>query len=868
MAVASFTPSTRATSRRRWLKPVAVLGAAGLSLSLLSVLASSPIAPAAAAEPAPTFAADYLDGVTGPQPATSVDLAGTWDFEVVQTTECTGVFPSYPIGPQTCVDTPSDQMTTIQVPGGGWYKQGFTTVSEAIYSRDIAIPDLGTAQATKLHFGAINHEATLSIDGVDVATNMTAFTDSTFDLTHYVEPGETHRIAVDVKGRNALIDPDGYYTVPEAASWSNSVPQGIFRSASLDVYPALHVSDSFVQTSVDDRTLTYDVWVTNSTNTTQMGTLGGDISSASGSDFSYPDVPEQTISVEAGATEKFTVGPLAWQEGEDSYWWPNVPYVEGYKAQLHGLDVDLTVDGEVSESYVRFGFRQIDQVGDGFELNKTPVNFRGDSIQGANFDSIDNFGKGDAVDTLPGFLKPSATNGGWPQVVDNYQRLNMNSVRIHQVPATPYMLDVADEMGLMLMDESAIRGSNGRESLTTGRANMASHVADLVKRDRNHASVLRWSQSNEPTTGKQSPYPAPGYDLAFDELLYKTIMALDTTRPISTDGNVEDLPYDNYTMWCHYVGQDQDGYTDDVCDGLPSPGKPHGSGEHIWPKDSTLQGFMWFATSTERMRSKGAADIRPYTLADGWGSLVPGVTTTNVTLEPDLPSAGGPIFGEDNLPDPWNNHQLIQIQKAYSPLLVADGDYWEANKKSDAAGTFPASPVNLVRGTAVTRTLEVFNDTLDSTEVTVGWELRQGSATGNVVASDNVELDIPAGSDKREPITFTVPETDGDLFLVLESSTPEHGVVFTDDATRFTTAAAAEPTPVPVPTDDPTASASPTPVPPAGSADDAAGVSGDQSLARTGSAAPWLPAGIAALLVAIGAAMIARRRFRTRSTNS
>src|SRR3712207_6873037 len=50
----------------------------------------------------------------------SVDLAGTWSF------------------------TPSGRAaTTITVPGGGWYKQGFTDVTEAVYSRSITVPDSG-----------------------------------------------------------------------------------------------------------------------------------------------------------------------------------------------------------------------------------------------------------------------------------------------------------------------------------------------------------------------------------------------------------------------------------------------------------------------------------------------------------------------------------------------------------------------------------------------------------------------------------------------------------------------------------------------------------------------------------------------------
>ena len=72
----------------------------------------------------------------------SVDLSGSWSF------------------------TPAGQGTTsITVPGGGWYKQGFTNVAEAVYSRTITVPDSGQPQSVWIEFGVVNHQATLSVDG-------------------------------------------------------------------------------------------------------------------------------------------------------------------------------------------------------------------------------------------------------------------------------------------------------------------------------------------------------------------------------------------------------------------------------------------------------------------------------------------------------------------------------------------------------------------------------------------------------------------------------------------------------------------------------------------------------------------------------
>ena len=103
------------------------------------------------------------------------------------------------------------------MPGGGWYKQGFTNVSEAVYSRSITVPSTGQPQSVWIEFGAVNHQATLSVDGQVVATQTTAFTPSKFDITPYAAPGTTHTISVDVKGRGALKNPsNGRYLVPDA----------------------------------------------------------------------------------------------------------------------------------------------------------------------------------------------------------------------------------------------------------------------------------------------------------------------------------------------------------------------------------------------------------------------------------------------------------------------------------------------------------------------------------------------------------------------------------------------------------------------------------------------------------------------------
>ncbi|WP_433125318.1 RICIN domain-containing protein [Micromonospora sp. CA-240977] len=725
--------------------------ALALPLTLGGLTLATPGSALAAPVAKQSVAAAGLDGVAAGNGAiASVDLSGTWSF------------------------TPSGRGTTsITVPGGGWYKQGFTDVNEAVYSRSITVPDSGQPQSTWIEFGAVNHQATLSVDGRVVATQTTAFTPSNFDISSYAAPGTTHTISVQVKGRGALRSSDGKYLVPIAADWSEAVPQGIYRSASLRVYPAVYVSDAFVRTSVANRTLSYDVSVTNSSAATRTVTLSGSITSDGAGSFSYPQLPQRTVTVAARSTAKVTVGPVAWDLGATSYWWPNVPYRSGYRAQLHRLAIHATADdGRTSDATYRFGFRESTQNGEYYYLNGVRVNFRGDSLQGADYDRVNYGGKGDAYDTLPGFLPPSSGNGGWPAAVDNYQRLNYNVVRMHMEPASPYMLDVADEMGLMVIDETAIR--SGSQDFVSGRTNMVAHARALTLRDRNHPAIIRWSQINEPSSNSNDSQQ-------FQQDLYAAMNGNDGTRPISIDAGIgADSPsrypamtYPNFAIFAHYLdgvgryGEALNRHT----------GRPDGEGEYIWPACSTKQGFTWFATATAAKRGKDASDLRPYTLLSAWASVVPGVRTTDFTTEENT----RPVYGADNLPDPWSNPQIQRVQAAFNPVAAVDLPYWSASGNSDSNGTFPLPQAvpSYARNATVTRNITVFNDDFTNTSVNFTWTARLDSPTGTVVASGNNTLTIPLGSRVTQPVSFTAPATGSRVYLQL-STAKSGSTVFTD----------------------------------------------------------------------------------------
>jgi len=678
-------------------------------------------------------------------PLIEVDLAGEWRFT--------------PEGGET---------TAIQVPGGGWLKQGFDCEA-AVYERWVSIPDTGGPQVTRLELGAVNHEATYSFgtspqDLRPIGSDVTAFTPQVIDLTPHVTPGRDYFLSIAVRAYR-----DGRPVAPHWAEWSECVARGLFGGAALRVYPGVFISDIFPKTSVAEKTLGYEVAITNGTDRAQTVTLAGDLLGRDGAD--YPALPSATVSVPAHSTEVVTFRDIPWMAGPDSLWQPNLPYAPGYQARMHTLRLTLTAKGLPPHTAARrFGFRELRQAGDHFELNGVRINFRGDNLQVANYDRIDNGGKGDAIHTLPGFLPPSAENPGWPKAVDNFLRLNYNAQRQHMGPWSPYMLDVCDDLGLMLFGESASRW-NGFDMEDDRGFHEVKCLRDIIRRDRHHPCIVRWSTKNEAHCRE------PEYHVE----LYEAVKSLDDTRPIYEDfltGDWHDFspaavfgPLVEAEDFCwihHYVSRDKDGdpcfttsaYNDGV---IPEEGKPFGIGEANWPRCSTPAGLVWFATTIALGRAQGASDMRPYVLLSSWASSIPGVHTTDFLTE----EGRRPVYGEDNLPDPWSHPGIRLLQEACHPLLALDADFWHLNREGDALGHFPTVTPTIQANTAVTRTVTVFNDELAGEDLELVWEVREGHPGNWIFDQGVLALRVPCGTKVEAPVTFHTPPINSHAFLTL-----------------------------------------------------------------------------------------------------
>jgi hypothetical protein len=634
----------------------------------------------------------------------------------------------------------------IKVPAGGWRAQGLTCDAGS-YRTVIDIPQDASGKEILLKFAAINFGADIWA-GPDQArltmlgTHVDGWVPVEVDATKVAQAGKPMAIRVDVRGRRKYMV-NGKFTVPEGASWDPYLEEGILRGVSLEIVPKLRITDVFVQPNVGSRLISATVTVQNDSDIPQTVTINGAFASANHAATKYPAVPAMRAEVPAGQSAEVAIGPLKWVGGPSSLWWPNIPYKPGYRAQLHDLKLTLSAKGVSVEAVSnRFGYRSFAAVGNHYELNGVHVNLRGDNQQEADFGT-------DAYGVRPGFGPPSPNNAGWPQAVDNLERLNFTVMRIHQIPATPYMLDVCDELGLMLIEESPLRGSEGREDYDNGKDNMLNMDRELVRRDRNHPSVVIWSAANE--------WAAPIKDA------YAAILAIDPTRVIIADG-IGDLgaPYINIQ---HYTTGFGNGPA--TKGGTPRSDRPFGEGEAIWPADNTVQGFAWMATGIRIRRLEGNADIRNYTLNNAWSNYVPGESDGNEIIEKHVKGMGKPDTVQPAIAHPWDNPQIKLMQQCCSPVAVVDTDFDTINGYSDSEGDWPVSSSIVAPDAPVIRHLIVLNDDLSGSQIKVVWQARDGAVDGKVIGSGSFEIAVPVGTSAPHDIQFPGPKAGDTEFLTV-----------------------------------------------------------------------------------------------------
>lgn len=363
--------------------------------------------------------------------------------------------------------------------------QGFRARGIGWYRRTLTLDPADRGKTILLRFDGIATNATIWVNGSVVAHNWSAYNSVEIDLTPFARFGDDHNVIAVRVDAEAM---EGW--------WYEGA--GLYRHAWLiRRAPVAIVTDGVHGDPRRDA----DGW-----HVPVEVTIGS-------SDMVSADVTVETVLLDpegkqvATGSATATVAPLEravaamrLAVADPQLWSIERPilYTLVTRVSRAGVVVD--------ERRTRIGFRQIRFDADrGFFLNDAPVKLKGVCLH------QDHAGVGTAI--------PDAL-ARWR--LERLKAMGCNAIRCsHNAPAAE-ILDLCDEMGFVVMDEN--------RQFNPAPDYMA-QLAWMVRRDRNHPSVILWSVFNEE--------PMQGTEAGVEMLrrMAKTVKTLDDSRPVTAAMN-------------------------------------------------------------------------------------------------------------------------------------------------------------------------------------------------------------------------------------------------------------------------------------------------------------------------------------------
>lgn len=433
-------------------------------------------------------------------------LNGPWQFQPVAMPkdwkDGSGVMPQLP--------PPGDQWesTPLKIPspwnvnsfadekglGGDFcaypsYPKEWEGVKMGWMRRQVNVPKEWKGRRVMLQFDALAGDAEIIVNGQSVAHRFDIFFPFQVDVTDAIKVGDSNEVLVGVRKASLTDIKGGKFgrrTYQAGSFWGQHIA-GIWQDVFLVSLPETFTKNVFIQPLVDQGILKAEVTIRNEGNKEATYEVGGVVRQwmpLGGKSEVEAPVPKWELGKDVAlkfAAQSVVVPPksekvvtLVEKSGNAlKSWTPETPF-------LYGLVVDVAGrSGVVDRKYTRFGWRQFKIEGGKLALNGKPIALKGDSWH---------------------FM-------GIPQMTRRYawawynaiRKANGNAVRLHAQPFPEFYLDVADEMGIAVLDETAIWASDGGPKLDDEAywKDTTDHVAQLVLRDRNHPSVFGWSICNE-----------------------------------------------------------------------------------------------------------------------------------------------------------------------------------------------------------------------------------------------------------------------------------------------------------------------------------------------------------------------------------
>jgi len=386
--------------------------------------------------------------------------------------------------------------------------RGFPENSVGWYRRELDIPPAARGRRFTLEFDGVFRDSVVWVNGHHLHREPSGYSGFQVDISDYLNFGGRNVVAVRV---DATTQEGWWY---EGA--------GIYRHVWLTQTGPLHVAPlgSFVRANVDgDRAdVAVDTTVRNDGKAEESFALEHELRDPAGRVVARASVAARRVAADASldvAARLRVKSPQLWSlETPQRYTLTTLV--------KRGAEVVDRVDTPFGIRTIRFDANQ------GFFLNGRHV-----KLQGVN-NHQDHAGLGVA---LP--------DGMHEARLKMLKAIGVNAIRSAHNPATPELLEACDRLGLLVIDEHRMMGTAPQ---------IRSELERMVKRDRNHPSVILWSVGNEEWAIENSE---TGTRLTRE--MQAIVNRLDPTRPAtqaaSSSGHAQGTSVGSQVIGLNYKGQ-------------------------------------------------------------------------------------------------------------------------------------------------------------------------------------------------------------------------------------------------------------------------------------------------------------------------
>jgi hypothetical protein len=341
----------------------------------------------------------------------------------------------------------------------------------AFYRRKFRVPVGWAGKAIRLQFDAVNYLTEVWLNDEVVGFHEGGFTPFEFRVDNLIKAGEENTLILRVVGpvlmQDKRIDGVGPLETPQ---WRGGIVGGIWQSVRLVATGEASVKDIFIEPKIADDSAIFHLELEN----TGIGSASVEVETTIRTTMDPATVVTQSrqrLQLRPGVNKSTCSLVIP----DARHWSPDSPH-------LYRAEVRVQKEGALSDDWsTRFGMREFTIRDKQFQLNGKPLFLKATFFEGLYPTGI----------AYPDSREMAARE------IQLAKDAGFNMIRPWRRPPAPMWLDLADEMGVLVVGSPALECMRLPLSTPYLPSRVEHEIRQAVLRDRNRACVVQWELFNE-----------------------------------------------------------------------------------------------------------------------------------------------------------------------------------------------------------------------------------------------------------------------------------------------------------------------------------------------------------------------------------